>query len=219
MEFPKPYRLADRAILQLNRTTANGFERVRQKLKKRSYSNGDVFSELNALFAELIRENLKKFRELYRARYFEILDYFGEKHPVGRDFDESIDEWLSMILSEPSDVTHYTYDAEVLRKRDRAIESINSMTARSEKEYELDKAMRLWTQQTGFYIDIISDDAALRAMKSVKGDKVDRVMWMTKHDPRVCKKCRALDGHIFDIENVPPKQHPRCRCWLKPVED
>ena len=49
--------------------------------------------------------------------------------------------------------------------------------------------------------------------------KVTKVKWVTCHDVRVRKSHKALDGQIFDINNLPPEVDDyNCRCGLVPVE-
>ena len=215
MDFPKPYRLADIAVRQLNRSIVRRFEQTKQALVLAKFDELSVYKQIGLLYEQLDEDNRKKFRELFIARYREMFPFFGRKAPDEDTLDELADLYLSGLLSESNDLTHYIYNAETLRKRDRAIEAVNSVPNSSEKDYEFEKAMRYWSQQTGFYIDIVADDAALDAMKKCG---VKRVQWVTQTDERVCKDCENLNGKIFDIDKVPPKPHVRCRCWLKPVK-
>jgi SPP1 gp7 family putative phage head morphogenesis protein len=44
---------------------------------------------------------------------------------------------------------------------------------------------------------------------------ITKVRWLTAHDERTCKICRALDGKVFGIDEVEgPPRHPGCRCAL-----
>lgn len=212
MDFPKPYRLADIAIRQLNRSTVHRSEQCRNALK--GFDELNVFKQVTALYASLDKDNKRKFRELFIARYCEMFPYFGKKPPDEDLLDDLVDLYLSGLLSEPNELTRYTYDTEVLRKRDRAIESINAAPSLSEKDLEFDKAMRYWSQQTGFYIDIVADDAAIMAMKR---NGVKKVRWITQGDEKVCKECWDRNDKIYDIDAVPEKTHVRCRCWLVPA--
>lgn len=189
---------------------------------------------MDALYKGLNADNEEFFQDLWCARYLEMFLYLKGKKPDGDTLEEMAEIWLAFadrgtkrsdldkaaevalddLLTEPNAVTHYAYETEALRKRDRATEAVNAVPARSDKNYELQKAMRYWSQQTGFYIDIIADEAALQAMKDAG---VKKVRWITQHDEKVCNECDPLDQKVFDIDHVPEKPHPRCRCWLEPV--
>lgn len=160
-----------------------------------------------------MNDNEEAFQELCASRYREMYLYLTRSWPDGKKLDDLVEAYLAGVLTEPNERTHYAYDAESLRKRDRAVEAINSEPQKSKKDLEFEKAMRYWSQQTGFYIDIVADEMALKAMKDCG---VLKVMWKTQEDEKVCEDCHELDGQIFDIDDVPPK-HLRCRCWLKPV--
>jgi SPP1 gp7 family putative phage head morphogenesis protein len=48
---------------------------------------------------------------------------------------------------------------------------------------------------------------------------VEKVEWLSStEDDRVCDECEALNGQIFDIDEVPEiPVHPNCRCCTAPV--
>lgn len=214
-KFPKPYRLADRAISQLNRQTVLRFDRARQTLMLDKFDELSVFRTMDSLYKSLKNDNERKFRELYCARYRELFLFLKRSWPDDDAVDDLVEIYLAKLLTEPNSLTHYAYDAECLRKRDRAVEAVNAVQNASDKDEEFQKAMRYWSRQTGFYVDIIADAAALQAMKDCG---VQKVMWHTQKDEKVCDDCEPLDGKIFDINHVPEKQHLHCRCWLEPVD-
>jgi hypothetical protein len=76
---------------------------------------------------------------------------------------------------------------------------------------ELDKAIRLWAQQTSFYADFTSQDAELQALKD---NGVKRVVRHEHHDKRVCAVCRKADGEIYEIDKIPQLPHLHCRRWF-----
>jgi len=41
---------------------------------------------------------------------------------------------------------------------------------------------------------------------------ITKVRWLIADDERTCKVCRALDGKVFILEDVPEMPHPACRC-------
>lgn len=153
-------------------------------------------------------DNRIAYAKLFRERYREVAT-------EDDDIDDLVEMYLTGILSEPNDITHFVYDTEVLRKRDRAKEAINSVAGKAIKQIELDKALRLWSQTSQQYADIVFDVATIEAFKS---SGVKRVMWNTQNDGRVCRDCDELDGKIFAISNIPNKKHWRCRCYLTAVK-
>lgn len=215
IEFPEPYRLADKAMSALNKRIVTLFNRAKRSFMLDAFDELSVFRGMEALYKALNRENEDKFRELYAARYKEMYLYLKRSWPEEDEVDDLAEIFLANLLTEPNEITRYAYDSEVLRKRDRAIEAINSAPNKSDKDYEFAKAMRFWSQQTGFYIDIIADEAALQAMKNCG---VKKVRWCTQEDEKVCQECKDRNGKIYNIDEVPEKEHPRCRCWLEPVK-
>lgn len=215
MDLPAPYRLADKAIATLNKRTILLFNRTKRSLLLSHFDELSVYSQMESLYKALNRENEEKFRDLCATRYREMYLYLKHSWPKDDEVDDLVEIYLANLLAEPNEITRYAYDSEVLRKRDRAIEAINSAPTQAEKDYEFEKAMRYWSQQTGFYIDIIADDAALQAMKDCG---VKKVRWHTQGDEKVCDECKDRNGKIYDIDKVPPKEHPRCRCWLEPIK-
>jgi len=215
MNFPEPYRLADRAILNLNRATVRLFDRARRKAGQLKFDELSVYRTVTELYDDLMETDKRQFVSLWASRYTEVFRFLDGKET---DRDDTIDElaelFITKLLSEPNPLTKYAWETEALRKRDRAIEGILSADGRANKNLEFDRAMRYWSQQTGFYIDIVSDEAALQAMKD-RG--VKKVRWVTSGDERVCEDCKDLNGSVFDIDHVPDKPHVRCRCWLVPA--
>ena len=121
---------------------------------------------------------------------------------------------MSDQLFWPNKLTHYAWDTETARKRDRAIEAIQASPTSLQKQLELDKAVRYFSQQTAFYVDIVSQDAEQEAYRQAG---VKKVRWMIYGDDRVCDTCDDLNGTVWDIDKVPTRPHPRCRCYLVPV--
>lgn len=211
--IPEPYRLADKALKILNRKIITRFRRTKQALQIDGFDELNVFTGVTALYKQLSIDCEDMFRQLAAERYREMYLFLRHKKPVAKDVDFLAEMYLAGLLKEPSDVTKYAWDAESMRKRDRAIESVNASQTRAEKDAELQKAMRYWSRQNGFYIDIIADDMAIQAMKDCG---VKRVRWNAERDHKVCQECEDRRGHIYPIDDIPPK-HLHCRCWLTPV--
>lgn len=169
-----------------------------------------AFDELNVikackeLYSRLDDANRKEFLKLARARYKDV---------TGKEDDKKISmKWLLVLLMGYNPVTEYIYENEVTRKRERFIESF---IASANKLIMINRAMKLWLRQTEQYLILVEDAAVLEAYKALG---VKRVRWVTQHDDRRCEHCAEKSGKVYDIDNVPPKPHLNCRCYLEPVE-
>lgn len=194
------YSLSDRTQTWLNDRAIRRFERAR----KEGFDELNVIKATKQLYKDLDKDNAGAFLELAREQY-ESVDPSGDKPP-----DKA---WLLAILALPNPLTKYIYDAEVYRKRDRAAEAVNASTA---KVAEYRKALKYWSRMTGWYADIITDEAGL---KSFRDAGVKKVIWRTQKDGKVCHECEERDGVEYPINNIPPKPHLGCRCYFTAVAD
>lgn len=214
MDFPKAYRLADLAISQLHSRARQRADRMKRRLLIDGFDELNVMYQTESLYAGLMADNRDIWRQLYEARYEEIFYYMGKDVPEEDVLDDLVDMYLAGMLEQPSEVTHYTYSTEAIRKRDRAKEAINSVPGRVLKQTEIDKAVRIFEQMTTWYTDIVEEDSTIQALKDCG---VERVLRHERNDEKCCEKCRQLDGEIYDINKIPPKPHPNCRRWFTPV--
>lgn len=169
---------------------------------------------MDNLYSDMDTDNRVKFKELFIARYIEMLLYLlvnAAMMPSEDIIDELAELHITKLLSEPNEVTHYTYDTEVYRKRDRAEEAINSVNGKVLKQIEMDKHLRYWSAMTGWYLDFVSQDAEIQALKDAG---IERVQRHEMDDDKTCKTCREADGKIYDIDKIPPLPHLRCRRWF-----
>ena len=210
------YRMADKLLEQL------------KKLIRREFNRLGIFGfdELNApritretisLFDRLTRENRKRFLEVASKAYRDAVALAiaaGYKDPGQNRID---DMWLVGFLGAYNFVSGYLYESEAERKRLRLAEQM--MTAR---EYlnrtlyndSLRRSANLWWTQTSHYMLDAVDTATLDGYKD---SGVEQVMWNTNIDGRECSTCRERNGKVYPIDNVPPKAHRNCRCYLTPV--
>jgi len=174
----------------------------------------NVMKEIDLLYERIEELCTKRFAALYAERYGEMCLWLTNEEPEDDEVDELVEMYLAGLLDIPNPVTHYAFHAELIRKRDRAKEAILSVPTRTQKQLELEKSVRHMMQQIGFYTDITEDEANLQALKDAG---VKRVRWTAYGDEKVCDSCEDLNGTVFDIDKVPTKPHPRCRCYLVPV--
>ena len=211
------YEIADTAIRQLNRRTVQMFAYYRNQIQIADFDELNVITDCNALYAELDRSARKKYRELFALRYMEVfewliaLDATSAVIPAEDTVDEIAELAIAGLLSEPNPTTHYAWDAEILRKRDKAAEAVNSVSGKGNKQDELARHQRYIAAQMGYYADFASQDAEIQAMKDAG---IKRVQRHERDDDKVCRVCRVLDGKIYDIDKVPPPEHPHCRRWF-----
>lgn len=193
------YEYADTVISYLN----GRFIEMFGKLKFLS-----SFDELNILQSvkELYREADALTREmLYRIA---IVAY---ENAGGEDISVITEQWLLEVVLEAYDpTTKYSYITEVERKCSRLFES---MVASDNKAAEVDIALRYWSAMVTQYAITTTDAATKRAYED---SGVINVMWVSVKDNKRCKVCKSRDGMVYHIEDVPPKPHIGCRCYLIP---
>ncbi len=183
----------------------------------------------------LIKQFIEIFGRLRTVLYFDELNILDNVNQVYWELDELSQTWLTNIaikaykdaggednsfinlqwlteniLGEYDKVTKYVYTNEVDRKRSRLAESL---IASDNKSTEIDKALKLWSAMISQYAITAVDTATLAAYKSLG---VREVVWKSIKDGRRCKVCMERDGKVYSIDEVPPKPHIGCRCYLVP---
>lgn len=162
----------------------------------------NVFEKVNALYEEL-DELSQMWLTNIAARAYK--DAGGED----KSFIDRL--WITEnVLEEYDKVTKYVYTNEVDRKCLRLAESL---IASDNKTEEIDKALKLWSAMISQYAITAVDTATLAAYKSLG---VREVVWKSIKDGRRCKVCMERDGKVYPIDEVPPKPHIGCRCYLVP---
>ena len=174
----------------------------------------NVMRAVDAMYSEVGVDCRTEFRALYMARYSEIWYWLKGDYPDEDMLAELVDMYLAGLWNFPNETTHYAFTPELVRKRDKAKEAIESVPTKIQKQIELEKAGRYVTQQVGFYVDIVSQDAEKKALVDAG---VKKVKWNTYGDDKVCQTCFERDGTVYAIDKVPPRPHVRCRCYLTPA--
>lgn len=165
------------------------------------------------MYAGFYTDAERAFRDVYLLRYLEMLRWLGEKEPDEDELDDLLDMWLAGFLKEPNEITHYAYEAELVRKRDRAKEAVDAVPTKIQKNLELEKAGRYVIQQDAWYCDFASQEAEIQALKDAGVKKAIRI---EQDDDRTCATCRRLNGKVYEIDKIPPLEHLRCRRTFKP---
>lgn len=210
----QPYRLADLTIKKLNRLALRIVDKTKHKLLTLGFDELNVMNEIDVLYVRLDENNRKLFRELFCERYAEMYLWLTKKKPDEDMLDELVDMYLAGLLTDPNENTHYSYETETLRKRDRTKEAINSVPTKAQKQLELDKALRIWTQMSGWYADFTSQGAEIQALIDAGVERVER---HEMDDGKTCSICASADGEKYAIDDIPPLPHLRCRRWFTPI--
>ena len=204
----------------MNRRTIQLFTRTKAKLRTLDFDELNVMSSFETLYSTLDESYRKKLKELYKLRYAEVMQWMRDsgrkkaKVPDDDELDDMAEMYLAGLLSEPNATVHYAWETEVLRKRDRAAEAVNSVSGIGNKQTEMEKHQRYIAAQAGIYADFTSQGAELNALAD---SGVKRVQRHECRDSRVCDVCKAADGAIYAIDKVPEIEHPHCRRWFTPV--
>ena len=122
---------------------------------------------------------------------------------------------LSLVLTlmlAYNPVTKYIYRNEMDRKRSRFAEGVIA-SDRPNEEVALAKRLMIATNKQ------FAEDATFEAVvQAYRDDGVEKVRWVTSEDDRRCKECKSRHGKVYPINNIPPKPHRYCRCYIERVE-
>ena len=212
-KLPEPYSVADRMIKMLSLKILEETNRAKRKLSVLGFDELNVLRETDALYAKIESECRKAIWNVYYMRYSELWIWLNGNRPNEDMIDELVDMYVAGIWEIPNETTHYAFQPELIRKRDRAQEAIRSVPTKTQKQIELDKARQFVVQQSTWYLDFASQDAEIQAFKDAGVKKVQR---HEMNDDKVCAVCREADGKIYDIGKIPPLPHLRCRRWFLP---
>ena len=210
------YRLADKLLEQLKKLIRREFNRL-GILGFDELNAPRVTKETTSLFDRLMRENEKQYLKAAKQAYADAIALAiaaGYSDPGAGRINEA---WLIGLLAAYNFVSGYLYESEAERKRLRLAEQM--MTA---KEYlsrtlyndSLKRSANLWWTQAAHYMLEAVDTATLDGYKDCG---VEKVKWNTNIDGRECATCRERNGKVYPVDDVPPKAHRNCRCYLTPV--
>lgn len=205
------YENADKAIRAMNRQNLKAFN----KLKLAKWDEINLIRTVGKTYDDSVRMARQRYYEIaFEAFIVALLEAKWENKQATSAAEETItSDWILDMLEEVDPVTLYAFLPETERKKQRLIEALAVATNRNA---EVDKALRYWTQQVSQYADNSVFNARLAAFRRAG---VEQVVWVTQADERVCEECEDLNGQIFDIDAVPPPPHWNCRCELHPVID
>lgn len=199
----KPYRLADAAMRQLSGYIITVAGEAKQSILR--FDEINSLKAVDTLYRKIDRRVRRVLKKLCRDRFLEMLLFLAA---VG---DVDAEKMVKELLGTPNEILHYSYDTEIIRKRERLKEALLTLPTKTQRQLEVEKAMRQLNQMIGWYTDIASQEAEYAALKTAG---VKKVRWNIYGDDRVCATCEGMDGKVYEIDKVPDRPHPKCRCYL-----
>ena len=208
------YEACDKAIQAMNREIVEDFGR----LKMAKFDQVSIIRTVMKVYRESAKRARKRYYGIGFEAYLLGLHMCHVEPKKAHRMAEKVitGEWVDDVLSQTDFVTLYRFDNETERKAYRLAEALEETPDRNR---EIDKAMKAWSQQLGQYCINFTDYAVIQAFEDAG---VEFVEWVSRKDTRVCNECYARNGQIFRIDEIPAK-HWNCRCTFRsasgPVED
>ena len=197
-------------------------EKIIKKLSREFRHNRLAhFDEMNVIQT---RKHIKKLygdvEKIIRKELVNLLlpledEYYDIALDMGFDGDlEDLDEsFIEEFFEEYNPVTKYVFKNELVRKESRLFESMVAVPL--DKVHSYKTAEKLLVRQVKQSVIDLEDEVAKSVYKALG---VKKVQWVAEHDEKTCGVCHELDGLIYDLKDIPPKQHYQCRCYLIPVK-
>lgn len=192
------YELTDIVVENIRKELIRDFSKLKSLL---SYDELNVMSATKAVYSKIDLYVRQMFLQLMQAVYKKVT-----KRTCPYNY-----AWLENFLLEYDEVSKYVYANEFERKRDRLAEAL---IASSKKNEEIDAALRYLSFMLTAYAVRVTDQVVLMAYRDMG---IDAVRWKAEKDNKTCTICKHRNGHIYDIEQVPPKPHLNCRCEYEEV--
>lgn len=192
------YELTDIVIENIRKELIRDFSKLKSLL---SYDELNVMSATKAVYSKIDLYVRQMFLQLMQAVYKKVT-----KRTCPYNY-----AWLESFLLEYDEVSKYVYANEFERKRDRLAEAL---IASPKKNEEIDVALRYLSFMLTAYAVRVTDQVVLTAYRDMG---IDAVRWKAEKDNKTCTICKHRNGHIYDIEQVPPKPHLNCRCEYEEV--
>lgn len=192
------YELTDIVIENIRKELIRDFSKLKSLL---SYDELNVMSATKAVYSKIDFYVRQMFLQLMQAVYKKVA-----KRTCPYNY-----AWLESFLLEYDEVSKYVYANEFERKRDRLAEALIASTKKNE---EIDAALRYLSFMLTAYAVRVTDQVVLMAYRDIG---IDAVRWKAEKDNKTCTICKHRNGHIYDIEQVPPKPHLNCRCEYEEV--
>ena len=203
------YAPCDKAIQSMNRENLEAFGQM--KLAK--WEKVNVIQTVMNVYRTSAKKARKRYYEVAIEAYILALMMCGETSvKAHRMANRAITlTWIDKILTQTDFVTLYRFDTEADRKAYKLAETLE---VSQDRDYEINKALRFWSQQIGQYALNVTDYAVIQAFQDAG---IEVVQWISEHDAKTCNECYAYSDMLFPIREIPAKPHWGCRCRLRPV--
>lgn len=135
-------------------------------------------------------------------------------------FNDNMDNLRKLYLD--NSIQRLGWEEEYLKKW--MLERIHRYVTGQDKKLRLDDLTNLAYSRSDNLARLFARDQMARFNKALTlstftNAGVTKVKWVTSHDARVRTTHKALDGRVFDINNLPDEVDDyNCRCGLVPVE-
>ena len=190
------YQKTDKVIAYLSKQYAKLFKRVA------SFDELNVIDISHEIFDEAVVLTEREVTRLVKLVY-------DSKREGGEISSEDALSLVLTLMLAYNPVTKYVYRNEMERKRSRFAEGV--IASENPKE-EVALATRLTIATNKQFAEDATFEAAILAYKD---NGVEKVRWVTAVDDRRCKECKSRHGKIYPIDNIPPKPHRYCRCYVE----
>ena len=195
-----PYLKTDKTIAYLMKQYAKLFRRVT------AFDELNVIAVSHEIYDEALRITEQEATRLVKSVY----DSYREEEILPPSDAHAA---VVALMAAYNPTTKYIYRNELDRKRSRFAEGVIASDTPRE---EVALAQRLLIGINKQF----ADDATFEAVvKAFADDGVKRVRWITAVDDRRCKECRTRHHKIYSIDNIPPKPHLHCRCYVEKVDE
>lgn len=194
------YKRTDKVIAIINRRLIKLFSRLKSVI---AIDKLNILSEVNSTY--------KQIEKLFREMFYELIKADYEAEAKAKRDRLLYETWIDELVEEYDPVSKYVFENELDRKRARLFEALMSSNTPSK---EVDAALRSVSLMGKAEAVEVTDKAVIKAFKD---NGVIKIRWHSEHDNRVCFECLDRDGKIYDIDKIPDKPHPNCRCWFEAV--
>ena len=203
------YGPADQAIQAMNRENLEAFG----QLKMSNWDRISILQKVVTLYRNATKKAKKRYYEVGFEAYILGLMMCGEGYRKAHQMaNKAITmEWVDDVLNQTDFITLYRFDTETERK---AYALAETLEVSQDRDYEINKALRFWSQQLGQYAINITDYAVIQAFMDYG---LEYAMWESENDNVVCNECYSYDQQVFRIDELPVKPHWGCRCRFRPV--
>ena len=205
------YKLADRAIRDMNRRNLRLFD----NLKTLRFDELNVMRSVSKAYDDSVRIAKRRYLEIAEDAFIEAMVLAGTARQKAESMAEETitEDWILDMLEDYNELTLYRFDTEVERKKQRTAEAI---LASVDKGAEVDRSLRLWTRQVAQYAD---NSVVYATLDGYREAGVKKVMWISEADSKVCDVCHSRNRKVYSIDKLPLyPAHYYCRCRLEVVK-